>query len=304
MIQSVWVMNSNGQRLDINLRESGDALGLYLYNIEGMGTPSAAVNGVGGPSFDGVVVNSVKVDPRQLVITLATPKQGMEEEIVKKMVYNHFPFTEYVRFGITTDAHDVYIDAIVESVESNPFAKVENYVIGLYCPRPYWRDATRRDYSITSSSGIPMFQFPFSNNSLIQPLLIFGEITTLPSAIIPYYDGMTTGVEITLNLLGYASDIMITNTNRSQTMGLWLDGIETQVGSVRAGDRIIINTNNGEKSVTFHRDGIAYNIINAILIGQNWIKLHPGINTVAVTAGQGEEFIVTDIRFNQIRGLI
>lgn len=55
------------------------------------------------------------------------------------------------------------------------------------------------------------------------------------------------------------------------------------------GDRLVINTNKGKKSVYLYRGDNKYNIINALERGSTWFQLHRGINTLTYTAESGSE---------------
>ncbi len=300
MIKTVWIKNLSGNVLELNLRSSDREVGLLIFNITGLGPPKATVSGAGGPNFDGIRASSVRTDARHLLMTLVV--QGViSEEEAKQKVYTFFPIKQEIVIGITTDMKDVYISAIVESNEFNQFASVENAVISLFCPDPYFLDVRSQRVLISPDRAIPLFEFPFENDSLTIDRLEFGYIAFLPTADIVYSGEVRTGVDLNLNMLGYVEDVVITNTNGSQQMTLDFTGAETYFGSaVQASDQVFINTRSGKKSIYFVRAGVWYNMINGVGIDDDWIDLRPVTNTIIINATTGIDNVETEIEFRAL----
>jgi len=295
-------MNQNGDQLDINLRSSQEEVGLLIFNMTGLGSPVATVNGIGGPSFDGVRVNSVKADARHMVLSLAIPGVGEAEEEARALIYEFFPVKQTIILGVKTANNDVYIQAIVESNDMNHFSKVVNAVISLFCPKPYFIDRSSREVTMNAISGIPGFYFPFSNESLISPLIIFGRVTSKPTASILYNSGVETGCDISIRFNGQVTAMTIGNSNGAQEMSLHLEHVETMLGSsVTSGDRLLINTRVGEKKIIFIRDGVQHSAIGVIGIEDDWIQMRPGRNLIVVNIDEGLELVEVDIKFNPLR---
>lgn len=296
MIKTVTVINPTGQMLELDLRRSGEEVGLLIFNIEGLGPPKATVSGTGGPNFDGIRASSVRTDARHLLMTLAVPVGGEFEEDAKQRIYTYFPIKKEIIFGVVTDRKDVYIPAIVESNEFNQFASVENAVISLFCPNPYFLGRVEEVVTIDDISGIPIFEFPFSNESLVVKLLKFGLVTDLPTAEIGYNGEVETGIDININFTGAATDIVITNNNGSQLMTIDTADLEP----LQSGDQIFINTRVGKKSIYFIRSTVWTNIINAVGIDDDWIALRPGGNRVIIDAATGIDNVETELRYRTL----
>lgn len=297
MIQSVWVENQNGDRLDLPLSTSGEEHGIYVFNTEGLGSPVATVNGTGGPAFDGIRVNSVRADARHLMLSLAIPEGGDREEEAKALIYKHFPVKQLVTFGIVTDRVSVYTEAFIEQNEMSEFSKIENSVISMVCPEPYFLDVSEWETTVTYDSGIPLFEFPFSNESLTLPQIIFGEVTNIPTAYVYYTGAVETGATFSLYFTGNVDGLTIANSNGSQLMSIDVSVGETLAGGpIQSGDQILINTRKGEKSIYFVRAGVRYNMLASIGITDDWIQVRPGVNAIVIGATTGLEYIETDIR--------
>jgi hypothetical protein len=266
MIKTVTITNPSASTLTLDLPTSLDDEGILIFNMSGLGPPKATVNGVGGPSFEGFKVGSVRTDARHLMLTLAIPLTGTPEETAKQKIYTYFPIKKEVTFGIETDAKDVDITAIVESIEFNQFAKVENAVISLYCPYPYFLSTTLDNPTIASG----------------------GTLVT--------YDGeVETGVLIDLDFTGTVGDITITNSAGTQSMTLdWTAAYNaydalgyTGYGAIPDnGDWCRIDTRHGQKSALYKMSGYPQiNFMNGVGIDDDWIKLFLGANTLGFTPG-------------------
>jgi len=295
MIKTVWVKNAAGDHLDIAMRSSLDRHGLLIFNFDGLGSPDATIGGIGGPNFDGIRMNSVRTDARHMVLTLAIPGQGDAEEDAKALIYQFFPVKQIILLGVVTDRHNVYIEAVVESNNFNQFSKVENAVISLMCPKPFFKDLYAVEHTLSTLIGTPKFSFPFSNESLINPVIEFGEFLYVPSADIEYTGGVASGCDINIAFSGPATEIVITNTNGSQSMSITPDE------EMEDGDQFLFNTRVGEKQATFVRDGVSTNILSLVGLFDPWISIRPGLNTIRITAATGIENLSCDIVFNPLR---
>lgn len=257
MINYIQTTNPSNNSLLLYLATSGDDQGLVIFNLEGLGPPKATVNGLGGPNYDGVIVSSVKTDARHIVLTLAV-KPGYDEETAKQKIYTYFPIKKIIKFKVATDQKVVYADAYVESVEMNQFAKVENAVISLYCPEPYWLDIN--NYSPSISSTGTTIAYP-------------GEVSC--------------GVEIQVSYSSTVNprDITITNANGTQSFFLDISQAcaDIPLSQISTGSTIKIKTYPGEKSIYFYYgagQSPVYNWFNYHTLGDDFIQLYLGNNLI------------------------
>ena len=301
MIQTIWVKNPSGNILELNLRSSDQEVGLIVFNLTGLGPPKATVNSSGGPNFDGVRVTSVGADARHLLLTLAVANGLILEEDAKQKIYTFFPIKQEITFGIKTDRKDVYISAIVEENEFNQFAKVENAVISLFCPAPYFIDNVETKLLLSRDAAIPLFEFPFKNDSITLKELEFGYLVDTPKTTIDYTGEVKTGVDFIFNLFGWVDDLSIANSNGSQLMILDFTDAESYFGGqVTTGDQVYLVTRTGQKSVYFVRDTVWFNMINGVGLTDDWIDIRPGINNIVITANYGIEYVETEILFRAL----
>jgi len=253
MIETLWITNPSGDTLELNLRSSEVDHGLLVFNMTGLGPPKATVSGEGGPGYDGIRASFVRTDARHMVLTLAVTARGDDEEIAKQLIYDFFPIKGTIGLGVTTGAKNVYTEAIVETNEFNQFAKVENAVIGLFCPDPYFLDIIPQEVNIRQD-----------------------EETN-----VVYTGDVSTGIYMKLIFGGACDDVYITNDNGGQAMYVDL----ALVGGAAMGDKVYIDTRVGQKSV-IHETwlGTQTNLLSGMGMVDDWLQLHPGDNNIEVAA--------------------
>lgn len=61
-------------------------------------------------------------------------------------------------------------------------------------------------------------------------------------------------------------------------------------------DKLVINTNKGQKSVYLYRNGNKYNVINSLDKGSSWLQLYRGVNRFSYNADSG----IDDIKISMI----
>ena len=183
----------------------------------------------------------------------------------------------------------------MESTEPNIFSSQEGTSISIICPDPFFYSAGEDGNNVTDFYSIdPMFEFPFSNESLTEPLLVFGEIQIKTEGVITYYGDAEIGVTIYIHAIGPASNINIYNTETREVMKIDTVKLQKLTGKgIVASDDIVINTSKGDKSITLIREGVSYNILNCLDKNTDWFTLAKGDNIFAFTADSG----VTNLQF-------
>ena len=121
-----------------------------------------------------------------------------------------------------------------------------------------------------------------------QPDIEFGSIMLLKERSI-WYDGDTEiGVVISIHAIGQATNITIYNTGTRESMRIDTDKIAALVGSgIGNGDEITISTVEGNKYINLLRNGVNYNILNALDKDADWFQLAKGDNVFTFVADYG-----------------
>lgn len=296
MIYSLAVTNFLGDRIRLELGKPENT-GFLVKSITGLGPVKANVNTTEVATNDGSMFNSARLSQRNIVIQMVFVNSiyGEDIEEIRQKSYKYFPIKKNVELVIETDNRYVRTTGYIESNEPDIFSKQEGTQISIICPDPYFYSASEDGDNVTDFYSIdPMFEFPFSNESLTETLLVFGEIQIKTEGVITYTGDSEIGVMIYIHAIGPAEHINIYNTETREVMTIDTVKLEKLTGQgLIAGDDIIINTLKGEKSITLVRNGVSYNILNCLDKNTDWFTLVKGDNIFAFTADSG----VTNLQF-------
>lgn len=296
MIYSLAVTNFLGDRIRLELGKPENT-GFLIKSITGLGPVKANVNTTEVATNDGSMFNSARLSQRNIVIQMVFVNSiyGEDIEEIRQKSYKYFPIKKNVELVIETDNRYVRTTGYIESNEPDIFSKQEGTQISIICPDPYFYSASEDGNNVTDFYSIdPMFEFPFSNESLSEPLIVFGEIQIKTEGVITYSGDSEIGVMIYIHAIGPAEHINIYNTETREVMTIDTVKLEKLTGrGLIAGDDIIINTLKGEKSITLVRSGVSYNILNCLDKNTDWFTLVKGDNIFAFTADSG----VTNLQF-------
>ena len=296
MIYSIVVTNYLGDRIKLELGKP-DVSGFLIKSITGLGPAKANVNTTEVSTNDGSLFNYARLSQRNIVLDMVfiNTVYGESIEDLRQKSYKYFPLKKSVELTIETDNRYVKTTGYVESNEPNIFSSQEGTQISIICPDPYFYSAGEDGNNITNFYSIdPMFEFPFSNESLDEPLLVFGEIQIKTEGVITYHGDSEIGVMIYIHAIGPATNINIYNTEIREVMRINTEKISSLTGKgIVASDDIVINTAKGEKSITLIREGVSYNILNCLDKNTDWFTLAKGDNIFAFTADSG----VTNLQF-------
>lgn len=266
-----------------------DASGLFITEIEGLGPVKANVNMTKLATADGDIFNSSRLEGRNIVIKgRFTYAKTIEES--RLMSYKYFPIGHKVTFTIQTDNRLAQTEGYVESNEPNPFSKDEDVQISVLCESPFFFAVDDDGKQSTDFSNVVAeFEFPFSNESLADPLIEFGKIVNKKESTVYYEGDAETGCKIIIHAIGNVEMINIYNIKTGDKMVLDTDKLETLTGNkIIYGDTITINTVKGKKSITLLRNGVTTNILNILGKDSDWFQLARGDNLFAYTAEYGE----------------
>lgn len=287
MIRKIIATNHLGESLEMELQHP-EKSGLYIYDITGLGPGKADINTTDIATNDGSLYNSARMNQRNIVVSMKFLFAPTIEDVRQK-VYKYFPIKRQIKLAIETDNRFCEIVGCVESNDPDIFSKKESTQISIICPDPYFYSIGEDGESTTVFSGIePLFEFPFSNESLTERLIEFGAIQNRMEQTV-YYDGdAEVGVTIHINALGKASNVTIHNTGTRETLRIDTKKLNQLTGSgIVAGDEIIISTVKGNKYIQLLRGGVYTNILNCLDKDADWFQLAKGDNIFAYTADSG-----------------
>lgn len=283
MIQNVTVTNYLGESLKMDLdnpRESG----FLIRSIDGLGAPKATINTTDLSNMDGSVFNSARAESRNIVFDIVF--WGPDIESLRQKSYRYFPAKKPLTLTFETDNRTSQAVGYVESNEPDIFSSEESTQISIICPYAF---VSALNFQKTVISGLEaMFEFPFSNESLTEPLLVFSNLWERYSAYVVYKGDADTGAIITLSAIGDAKNITIANLDTREQIKIDTDKMAQLTGKgFQLSDSIIISTVPGDISAQLLRDGDYYNILNCVDRASQWFLLTKGNNHIGYVAEEG-----------------
>ena len=293
MIKSVTITNHLDESIKLDLFNPEES-GFIIKSIEGLGPVKANINFKELATNDGAIDNSARLSSRNIVMSLQFMESPTIEETRLKS-YKYFPIKRNIKFLIETDSRICETIGRVETNVPTIFSNAEGCQISILCPNPYFYSAGENGTNQTVFYGTePLFEFPFSNESLTEDLIEFGSIENRTEGTI-YYDGdAEIGITIQIHAVGEAEGLVIYNTKTREIMRINDDKLKSLIGSgIQAGDEITITTSRGEKGIYMLRSGVTTNILNSLEKPIKWFQLSKGDNTFAYTASAG----LTNLQF-------
>ena len=293
MIKSVTITNHLDESIKLDLFNPEES-GFIIKNIEGLGPVKANINFKELATNDGSIDNSARLSSRNIVMSLQFMESPTIEETRLKS-YKYFPIKRNIKFLIETDNRICETIGRVETNVPTIFSNAEGCQISILCSNPYFYSAGENGTNQTIFYGTePLFEFPFSNESLTEDLIEFGSIENRTEGTI-YYDGdAEIGITIQIHAVGEAEGLVIYNTKTREIMQINDDKLKSLMGSgIQAGDEITITTSRGEKGIYMLRNGVTTNILNSLEKPIKWFQLSKGDNTFAYTASAG----LTNLQF-------
>ena len=260
------VENDRGEIL--NLTASPD---YTIYKIDGLTPPQATISTSANATMDGSSVSNVRVERRNIVIY--TTIEG-DVEVKRINLYKYFPVKRSVKLYFSNGTRDTVIEGIVELLECNLFTNKQTAQISIICPRPYFKAIEH--LSISFSDINKLFEFPFS---ISKSGMEFSAITSNIRKSIINVGDVATGVIIELSANGTVVNPILYDVFKRTHMALNF--------TMRPSDKIVINTNVGEKSITLMRDGLSTNIMGCMLHDSSWFTLEAGDNVFTYDTESG-----------------
>lgn len=284
------IQNKNGELMIL----TGNETSYQVIGIHGLNPPAAQINTTTIVGLDGARYNSARLETRNIVLTV---KINGNVELNRLALYRYFRTKEWCTFYYSNGSLDVNIEGYVESVECDLFSNAEMAQISILCPFPYFRSIS--EVVADSSSVFSVFVFPFSIN-LDDPVII-SSISEDSDGSIDVYNGSEseTGCILEIEFGKAASSVEIKNTTTGDDLKL--------VYTFQIGDKVVINTNKGEKSIMLIRGGVVSNIFASLQPGSTFFQLIVGNNRfeylVDNVADTAEDLSLVFRYYNLYRGV-
>ena len=283
---SLSVQNKYGTKMELTHN-----MLFYVTSVTGLTPAAANINTDALAVGDGSLFNSSRVGNRNIVIMLKY-RSGINVEQARIELYKLFKTKQWVRVFYKTASRDVYIDGYVETFDGDLFEQGQLAQISIICPDPFFKDI---DSTVTDFNAVvALLEFPVE---FPEEGIPFSEISVYAEKSVVNGGDAESGVIIRCDFSGDASNPAFYNL----TTG---DGLSIDFDFLR-GDALIINTNQGSKSITLIREGVTVNLLNYLVQGSAWFLLTIGDNVFTFTADDDgrENMHVVFTSTNQFEGV-
>ena len=304
MIKSITVTNSANQSLKLELGFPWDSR-IIVEKVDGLTPTKGVVNTNSLATSDGSVFNSARQEQRNIVFELQLLEdfEGGGIETTRQKLYKYFPVKKKIRIQVVTDNRSCYTEGYVESNEPDIFSEKEKQQISVICPHPFFTSPSLA-YSLNGIENL--FEFPFSNESLTEDCIIFGEIVHSEGTTFNYVGDVDSGVIITISAIGSCTNPSVYNMVTNERMTFSTERLSSIIGSggnyMEAGDNIICSTGDGDPYVVIMRGGVEYNAIAMLPKISDWIKVRSGANAFGYSADTGENNVSVSIQTQVLYG--
>lgn len=301
MISKLNVTNEFNEVLELELR-SPEKSGFLIRSVDGLDPSKANVNLVETATDDGGRYTFSRVNSKNIVFDLVLlPNYELSESVedLRQKLYKYFPIKKQIKIEIFSDNRSSEIYGYIEANEVNIFSKEVFSQISVICPNPFFK---KIEENIVNFNGeYPAFSFPFSNESLVAPLLELSEIQRTNLSNVIYEGDIETGMIFNIHAIGAAVDPAIYREATSEVLLINTSIIELLTGfGIIAGDDIIISTVKGNKYVLLFREGYYINILNSLDMTSSWLTLKRGDNILSFDATSGLDNLQISIEYYEV----
>lgn len=296
MIYEVVAINPKNDILRMPLADPHFS-GINVKNVTGITPIGGEIYITPFASIDGGIFAGARVPSRNIVLTLGMMNNPTDAEDSRMKVYDFFRIKDKMTLIFSTSSRILQIDGYVESVDVDIFSQEEIATISVICVDPWFYSQSNRALSFAGIS--PTFEFSFSNESLTDNLIEFGNISIDTRTDIIYQGDITTGFELRVTFISEDfHNIYFYNMDTRERLTVLSDQIDNITGSpLSAGDELYISTISGDRHAYLLRGGEFLNVIGAIDKDSTWFQLSKGGNTFAFSSDQGVENIMMHISY-------
>lgn len=243
----------------------------YVEDIQGIGNVVANINTSNTGLRDGGVFNSARAEMRNIVLTV---RINAPVETNRIRLYQYFKGKQKCKIYFKNGMRNVVIEGYVESIENDLFKQGQAMQISVICPRPYF-NALTSVYSDVSRI-VSNFEFPFS---IPKEGIEFSYIQRDYTATVHNKGDVDCGIIAVLTAMDEVVNPIIYSAETGGSFGVNVSMVQ--------GDQLIINTNDGDKSVKFIHEGLEMNYLNHIMKNPEWFVLYSGDNVFTYHAESG-----------------
>lgn len=264
--------------------QRGDRLSLcvnndfYLTHIDGQTTATASISSsvIGG--VDGDTVNNMQADFRPLIFDLRI-KSGVDVEEAKRRILRVIKLKQNGTILWEQNNRTVEITGKVERIDMPRWANGVVMQVEMHCEQPFWEDVEAVISEISEAIGLHYFtDDPTDMLYFTEDGIVIGEYDTTRAKNFFNEGDVSVGLEIDIIALATVTNPIIYDAE-GNFFGVGYGTADKKV-VMQSGDKIVITTHRGKKSVTLN--GVS--IFNKIKPNSTWLQLATGDNRFAINS--------------------
>ena len=277
--------------------ERGDRLSLsanddfILTHIDGQTSASASISSsvIGG--VDGDTVNNMQAEPRTIIFDLRI-RSGVDVEDAKRKILRVIKLKQNGTLVWEQNSRTVEITGKVEKIEMPRWANGIVMQVEMHCGRPFWEDVDSVVEQISEAISLHYFtDAPTDMLFFPEDGIVIGEYDTTRSKHFYNEGDVSVGLEIDIIALATVTNPIIYDAD-GNFFGVGYGEGDKRV-TMQSGDKVVITTHRGRKSVTLN--GVS--IFNKIKPNSTWLKLSTGDNQFAINS---DDDSLTNMAFSLI----
>ena len=266
------------------ISQRGDVLSLsanpdfILTHIDGQTTASASSssNVIGG--VDGDTVNNMQADFRPFIFDMRI-REGVDVEEAKRRILRVIKLKQLGTVVWEQNGRTVEISGKVEKIDMPRWAKGIVMQVEMHCEQPFWEDIEAVVEQISEAIGLHYFTDDLKDMLYFtEDGIPLGEYDTTRAKNFYNEGDVAVGLEINIIALSTVTNPIIYDANNN-FFGVGY-GNEDKKVVMHSGDKIVITTSRGKKSVTLN--GVS--IFNKIKPNSTWLQLATGDNRFAINS--------------------
>lgn len=252
----------------------------WLTNVDGLTYSATDIASIVIGGVDGDSINNVQAQPRGIIFDLRI-KDGVNVEQAKRTILQTIKLKQTGTLEWTQNNKTLTIQGVVESVAMPRFNNSVTMQIALHCSQPFWEDLNEILSEIDDAKNLHYFTDTVGDMLYFVPDGIpFGEVDTSRTRTI--INGGDVAVGMIIEVLAYKT---VTNPIIYDQYGNYFGvGYGSKPLVMSAGQKLIINTIVGQKSVTMDDT----NLLDKVKPSSTWLQLEAGQNEFSINSDDAE----------------
>lgn len=252
----------------------------WLTNVDGMTSAVTDISSIIIGGIDGDTINNIQAQPRGIILDMRI-KSGVNVEDAKRAILSVIKLKQSCTLQWTQNNRTLTIQGVVDSVTMPRFNNTVMMQVEIHCGVPFWEDLNDILSEISEAKNLHYFtDDPYNMLYFPEEGIPLGEYDM--SRTRTFYNAGDVAVGMQIEVLAYK---IVTNPIIYDQNGNFFGvGYGSRPVVMDAGDKLIINTKAGEKSVTLN--GVS--VLDNIKPRSTWLRLEAGENEFSINSDDAE----------------